>query len=343
MPALTVAEISRICDGVIEGDPAKIINGANTLEAAGPQDLSFANSSPKTQTLAAHSGAGCLIVTPVFNAVGPWALIRVEDPRAAFARALNLLYRKPPVAGEIHPSAVIAASATVASDCYVGPYVVIGENTTVASGCYLGSGSHIGNGVVIGERTTIHPNVTLYDDLQVGARVVLHAGCVIGADGFGFAMAGDHYEKFPQVGTVVIEDDVEIGANSCIDRAALGVTRIGVGTKIDNLVHIAHNCQVGKHVVIAAQTGFAGGVTIGDYAVLGGQVGIGEKATVASRAVVGSKGGILSFKTVEAGEPVWGIPARPLRQHLKGLANIARIPELKEEIRLIKQQLAKSP
>ena len=245
--------------------------------------------------------------------------------------------------GGIHPSAVIATSASVADDCYVGPHVVIGENTTVASGCHIGSAVQIGNGVVIGERTTIHPNVTLYDDLRVGARVVLHSGCVIGADGFGFAMAGDHYEKFPQVGTVVLEDDVEIGANSCIDRAALGVTQIGAGTKIDNLVHIAHNCQIGKHVVIAAQTGFAGGVTIGDYAVLGGQVGIGEKATVASRAVVGSKGGILSFKTVEAGEPVWGIPARPLRQHLKGLANIARIPELREEIRLIKQQLAKSP
>jgi UDP-3-O-[3-hydroxymyristoyl] glucosamine N-acyltransferase len=197
----------------------------------------------------------------------------------------------------------------------------------------------VGDRTVIGEQTTIHSQVTLYESVRIGARVILHAGCVIGADGFGFALAGDHYEKFPQVGTVLIEDDVEIGANCCIDRAALGVTRIGTGSKLDNMVHVAHNCTIGKHVVIAAQSGFAGGVTIGDYAVIGGQVGMGEKANVAARAVVGSGAGILSFQKVEAGEPVWGVPARPLRQHLKGLANIGKIPALKETIREVMRRL----
>jgi UDP-3-O-[3-hydroxymyristoyl] glucosamine N-acyltransferase len=195
---------------------------------------------------------------------------------------------------------------------------------------------------MIGAQTRLHTHVTVYDDVRIGSRAILHAGCVIGADGFGFALTGDHYEKFPQVGTVRIEDDVEIGANSCVDRAALGVTIIGTGTKLDNLVHIAHNCQIGKHVVIAAQTGFAGGVVVEDYAVIGGQVGAGEKARIASRAVVGSGAGILSSQTVHAGEPVWGTPARPLRQHLKGLAHISKIPGLREEIRALKRQISAS-
>jgi UDP-3-O-[3-hydroxymyristoyl] glucosamine N-acyltransferase len=147
------------------------------------------------------------------------------------------------------------------------------------------------------------------------------------------------YRKFPQVGTVDIHDDVEIGAGCCIDRAALGVTRIGRGTKLDNLVHVAHNCVVGENVVVAAQTGFSGSVTVGDYAVIGGQAGIGEKAHIEARAIVGGKAGILTSATVRAGEPVWGIPARPLRQHLKGLANVNKLPELKARINQIEQQL----
>ncbi|MDQ2712891.1 MAG: UDP-3-O-(3-hydroxymyristoyl)glucosamine N-acyltransferase [Acidobacteriota bacterium] len=341
MPTLTVAEIAHHCEGVVEGDPNRIIVGANALEAAGPSELSFAGASPKLQIAAANSRAGCLLVGQEFNASGEWSLVRVREPRAAFVRALKVLYPKPRPVPFIHPAAVIAGSAYLGSDCFVGAYAMIGEDTKIGAGCYLAGGSHIGARIEIGEHTTIHPNVTLYDDVKIGSRVILHAGCVIGADGFGFAMSGDHYEKFPQVGTVIIEDDVEIGANCCIDRAALGATRIGRGTKIDNLVHIAHNCDVGKHVVIAAQTGFAGGVTIGDYAILGGQVGIGEKATVASRAIVGSRGGILSFKTVDAGEPVWGVPARPLRQHLKGLANISKIPDLRQELLQVKKRLNK--
>ncbi len=341
MPALTVAEIARICEGTPQGAVEKIISGANSLEAAGPDDLSFV-SHVKARSAAASSRAGCLIVFPSFDEPGTWALIRVQDPRGAFARALAVLHRKQPASPSIHPTAVIAPNAHVAADCHIGAFAVIGENSEIAQGCYIADGVHVGERVVIGERTTLHSHVTLYDDVKIGARVILHAGCVIGADGFGFALAGDHYEKFPQVGTVRVEDDVEIGANSCIDRAALGVTLIGTGTKLDNLVHIAHNCQIGKHVVIAAQTGFAGGVVVEDYAVVGGQVGAGEKARIASRAVVGSGAGILSSQTVHAGEPVWGTPARPLRQHLKGLAQINKIPQLREEIRQLKRQIGAS-
>ncbi len=338
MPALTVAEIARACGSIAEGDPGRIIRGANALESAGSSDLSFV-SNAKAQALAERSQAGCLLATTSFSASGNWSVIRVPDPRSAFARALALLYPRRQPTPSIHPSAVIAETARVANGCCIGPNVVIEQDAEIGRNCYIGPGVHIGASVAIGEEATIHSHVTLYEGVQIGARVILHAGCVIGADGFGFALTDGRYEKFPQVGTVHIEDDVEIGANCCIDRAALGTTRIGTGTKLDNLVHIAHNCDIGNHVVIAAQTGFAGGVTVGDYAVIGGQVGAGEKAQIASKAVVGSKGGILSFQKVPAGEPVWGIPARPVRQHLKGLANVGKIPELREEIRQLRRRV----
>jgi UDP-3-O-[3-hydroxymyristoyl] glucosamine N-acyltransferase len=179
----------------------------------------------------------------------------------------------------------------------------------------------------------------VYEDCDIGARSILHSGCVIGADGFGFVMEGGHYEKFPQIGRVAIGDDCEIGANSCVDRAALGVTWIGEGTKIDNMVHVAHNCRIGRHVVVAAQTGFSGGVVVEDYAVIGGQVGIGDKARIESRAVLGSGSGVLTSKVVRAGQVMWGTPARPLKEHLEQLASLARLPDLRREVAELRQRL----
>jgi UDP-3-O-[3-hydroxymyristoyl] glucosamine N-acyltransferase len=339
MATLTVAELAIACEGIAQGALDKTIRGANSLEAAGPDELSFV-SNKKAASVAADSRAGCLIVSHGFDVAGDWSLIRVEDQRSAFARALAKLYPAQRPAPFIHPSAAIAKSAHVPSDCYIGAQAVIGSDVRLGPGSVIYDGVNLGDCVVIGQKATLHPHVTIYSGVEIGARVILHAGCVIGADGFGFVLTGDHYEKFPQVGSVRIEDDVEMGANSCIDRAALGITIIGSGTKLDNLVHIAHNCRIGKHVVIAAQTGLAGGVVVGDYAVIGGQVGIGEKATIATRAVVGSGAGILSSQRVRAGEPVWGTPARPLRQHLKGLANVGRIPELRDAIRKLEKLVA---
>jgi UDP-3-O-[3-hydroxymyristoyl] glucosamine N-acyltransferase len=338
MPARTVAELAALCEGDIEGDAGLILTGANSLESAKETELSFVANS-KALTLARSSRAGCLLVPREFGENGSWARIRVANPRIAFVRALGSLYPPPKHEGGIHPSASIASTAQIPETASVGAFVTIGENTTVGEQCVIGAHCTVGDSVRIGDRTVLRPTVTLYDGVRIGSRVLLHAGCVIGADGFGFALEQDHYEKFPQVGTVEIEDDVEIGANSCVDRAALGVTRIGEGTKLDNMVHIAHNCQIGRHVVIAAQTGFSGGVTVGDYAVIGGQVGVGDKATIESRAVVGSGAGILTSARVVAGEPVWGVPARPLRQHLKGLAYIGRIPDLQSELRETKGKL----
>jgi len=207
-------------------------------------------------------------------------------------------------------------------------------------GTSIGAGSVIGDYVHIGQRCVLHPRVTLYHDVTLGNHVILHSGCVIGADGFGFILTDGAYEKFPQVGRVIIGDDVEIGANSCVDRAALGVTSIGEGSKLDNLVHIAHNCRIGRHVVIAAQTGLSGGVVVEDYAVIGGQVGIGDKARIESRAVLGSGSGVLTSKIVRAGQVMWATPARPLKQHLELLANMAHVSEMRQELVEIKRRLA---
>lgn len=339
MLSLTVARIAEICGGKAEGDTERPITGANTLENATESELSFVANRQAAEA-APRSRAGCLIVPLSFHIDAPRPLIRCPDPRFAFARVLTVMYPRKQPASSIHPTAIIDPSARVATSCTVGAHVTIGAGTHIEENVSIGNCCSIGERVTIGPDSTLYANVTIYDHVRMGARVILHSGCVLGADGFGFTLCNDRYEKFPQVGTVEIEEDVEIGANCCVDRAALGVTRIRQGTKLDNLVHVAHNCDIGRHVVIAAQTGFSGSVTVGDYAVIGGQAGIGEKARIDAKAVVGGKSGILTGQRVRAGEPVWGIPARPLRQHLKGLANVAKLSNLREEVREIKKKLS---
>jgi UDP-3-O-[3-hydroxymyristoyl] glucosamine N-acyltransferase len=252
-------------------------------------------------------------------------IIESPQPRAHFAQALALLYPAPRICAGVHPSAVIEEGARIDRTAEVGAFVTIGRNARIGARTRIGAGSTIGADAEIGGDCVVHPRVSVYERITIGARCVIHSGAVIGADGFGFEMAGGAWNKVPQVGTIAIGDDVEIGANSCIDRATLGATVIGDGTKLDNMVHIGHNCRIGRHVVIAAQTGLAGGVSIGDYAVVGGQVGVGDKARIESKAIIGSGAGILTSKIVRAGEPVWGTPARPLRQYLEQLATLARL------------------
>jgi UDP-3-O-[3-hydroxymyristoyl] glucosamine N-acyltransferase len=240
----------------------------------------------------------------------------------------------------VHATAVIGAGVELGALTYVGPHAVIGDHSRIGVSTSIGAGCVIGKRVSLGERCVLHANVTIYDNVDVGRNTVIHSGAVVGADGFGFVMEGDRWQKFPQIGRVEIGESVEIGANSCVDRAALGVTSIGEGTKLDNMVHVAHNCRIGRHVVVAAQTGFSGGVVVEDYAVIGGQVGIGDKARIESRAVLGSGCGVLTSKIVRSGETVWGTPARPLRVHLEQLANLARLPEMRREMAELKRRVA---
>lgn len=321
---MRVQDLAEFLQAPFEGDGDIEVRRAAALEDATPRDVSFVMRG-RAMKSAVSSKAGCLIVPPEFDNAGERTVIRAKNPRAAMARSIARLHPQlTPIPG-VDPSAAISLGATIGPEVYIGPFVSIGVGARIGAGTSIGAGSVIGDSVVIGERCVIHPRVTIYDDVILGHRVVLHAGAVIGADGFGYVFENGVYEKFPQIGRVEIGDRVEIGANSCIDRAALGVTSIGEGTKLDNLVHIGHNCQIGRHVVIAAQTGFSGGVVVEDYAVVGGQVGVGDKARIESRAVVGSGSGILTSKIVRAGQPVWGTPARPLKEYLAQLAVLSRL------------------
>jgi UDP-3-O-[3-hydroxymyristoyl] glucosamine N-acyltransferase len=320
----TAGELATQLGLHLRGNPASRLAGAAMLEDAGPDCLAFA-ASPKYFDTARHSKAGCIIAPPEFAGADGQTIIESPRPRAHFAQALSLLYPAPPVHPGIHKTAVIAAGAHIDPTAEIGPYVTIGEGARIGPHAKIGAGSSIGPAATIGEACILHPRVSIYERVTIGARCVIHSGAVIGADGFGFEPSGAAWQKVPQVGTVEIGDDVEIGANTCIDRATLGTTLIGNGAKLDNMVHIAHNCRIGAYVVIAAQTGLAGGVTVGDHAVIGGQVGVGDKARIEPGAVIGSGAGILTAKIVRAGEPVWGTPARPLRQYLQQLATLARL------------------
>jgi UDP-3-O-[3-hydroxymyristoyl] glucosamine N-acyltransferase len=325
----SAGELAQSLGLMLRGDRSRRLSGAAMLEDAGPEHLAFV-ASPKYFDAGRQSAAGCIIAPPEFLDDVGRTTIPSPQPRAHFAQALALLYPARNLCPGIHSSACIETGAHIDATAEMGPFVTIGAGARIGARTRIGASSVVGAGSEIGDDCILHPRVTIYERVAIGARAVIHSGAVIGADGFGFEMSAGAYRKVPQVGAVAIGNDVEIGANTCIDRAALGVTTIGDGTKLDNMVHIAHNCRIGRHVVIAAQTGLAGGVTIGDYAVLGGQVGVGDKARIEPKAIIGSGAGILTSKIVRAGEPVWGTPARPLRQYLEQLATLARLSKRRQ-------------
>ena len=334
---MRVDEIARHLNKGYEGSGDLEISGAAALESARPHEIAFVQNR-KAAAKSGQSLAGCLIVTDDFPAGR--TVIRVSNPRASFAAVIAVLYPRKPVTPGIHPTAVIAPGAVIAPSASIGPYATVGAGASIGERTSVGAGCTVGAGVRIGSDCLLHAGVSIYESVSIGDRAVLHSGCVLGADGFGFEWNPEGgYQKFPQIGRVEIGNDVEIGANSCIDRAALGVTSIGDGVKLDNMVHIAHNCTIGKHVVIAAQTGLAGGVVVEDFAVIGGQVGIGDKARIETGAVLGSGCGILSSKIIRKSQIVWGTPARPLKQYLEQLANLARLPKLREEVTELEKRL----
>ena len=320
-----VQDIALLLGADFEGNGELDLLRAAPLDEAGDADLAFVTSGKDAVKRAANSTAGCLLVPDDFpNSTGR-TVIRVRDSRLVMARTIPLLHPQMNLQPGVHPTAIIGAGAVVEPGAFVGPLVTLGAGAHVSTGSSIGAGCSIGDHAVIGEACVLHPRVTLYANVTLGREVVLHSGCVIGADGFGYVMHEGVWEKFPQIGRVEIHDRVEIGANSCVDRGALGATVIGEGSKLDNLVHVAHNCRIGRHVVVAAQTGFSGGVVVGDYAVIGGQVGVGDKARIESHAVLGSGSGVLTSKVVRAGHVMWGTPARPLKQHLEQLAELNRL------------------
>jgi len=315
------------------GDGASEVSGVASLGSASRQDIVFVEDE-KHLAAALKSTAGAIIAGGfAASARSDRPLLISDHPKLAFARAAQLLRQEPQSdsgeqQGGIHPTAVVDASATVRKGVQVGARATVGKRASVGEGTRVGAGCAIGEGVIIGSHCEIYPNVTIYPGTAIENRVIIHAGAVLGSDGFGYVRdrKTGHYEKFPQVGRLVIEDDVEIGANATVDRGALDETRIRRGAKIDNLVHIGHNCQIGEDVVIAAQTGLSGSITIENGAVLGGQVGIGEHATIGEGVMLGGQGGVLPNKILRGkGVVFWGTPAQPLREYLKQLATLARL------------------
>lgn len=328
----SLQQIAEVLSARLIGDGRAELHGVASITSASPDDLVFVDDE-KHFGFALKSFAGAIIAGEF--AVGlecDRPLLISDHPKLAFARAARMLHEEPENKsadeGTVHPNAVISASVVLGRDARVDARSVLSESVQVGDGTNIGAGCAIGKGVRIGRGCEIYPNVTIYPGTTLGDRVIIHAGAVLGSDGFGYVRdrKTGHFEKFPQVGRLIIEDDVEIGANATVDRGALDETRIRRGAKIDNLVHIGHNCDIGEDVVIAAQTGLSGSITIEKGVVLGGQVGIGEHATIGEGVMLGGQGGVLPNKILRGkGVAFWGTPAQPLRQYLKQLATLTRL------------------
>jgi UDP-3-O-[3-hydroxymyristoyl] glucosamine N-acyltransferase len=326
--ARSVKRIAEFVQARVLGDEGVQLTGISSVESALPGDLVFVDDE-KNLRLALESQASAVIARDfAAGKTNPKPLLLATQPRLAFARAAQLLCPAPERKRGIQISAIVHPSAQLAEGVTIEDHVVIGEDAHIGESTRIGAGSVIGARVSLGRNCDLYPNVTVYPGVRLGNRVIVHAGAVLGSDGFGYVrdQVTGRYEKFPQIGRLEIEDDVEIGANTTIDRGALDVTRIGRGAKIDNLVHIGHNCKIGEDVVIAAQTGLSGSITIEKNVVLGGQVGIGEHARIEEGVMLGGQGGVLPNKVLRGkGIAFWGTPAKPVREYLKGLAVLARL------------------
>jgi UDP-3-O-[3-hydroxymyristoyl] glucosamine N-acyltransferase len=331
-------EIAGLVGGELHGDgEVEITSVADLSNGAAGQVTFFEKDGDLPDT-----AASCVIVPPGFTSSRSVSTIKVRNPKLAFAHIAAVLHPPKDRGVEIHSSASISDSAKLGVNVFADAFTCIGDDSSVGDGTQLRAGAKIGDQVTVGKNCVLHPNVFIEDGCTLGDNVILHSGVVIGADGFGYVRddAGEH-NKFPQIGTVVIEDNVEIGANTCVDRGALGETRIGEGTKIDNLVQVGHNVRIGKRCVIAAQTGISGSVVIEDDCVIGGQVGFGDHVLVKSGAVIGSQAGVLPGKIVRPGV-WWGTPIQPLDEYKRQNAHVKSIERLKAEVRELKRRLDQS-
>jgi UDP-3-O-[3-hydroxymyristoyl] glucosamine N-acyltransferase len=331
----TVSEIAKRLGGQVVGDTSLALAGFAPADRAQPGDLTFAENESYFAR-AEQSAASAILID------GPYAskrktLIRVPNARIAFAKILPLFFPEPGFAAGIHPTAIIGADAQVDPTAHVGPYCVLAEGVRLGPRAVLQGGNHVGANSRIGEDTNLFPNVTLYPNTEVGKRVRIHSGTVVGADGFGYVLDSGVHRKVPQIGNVIICDDVEIGANVAIDRGALGPTIIGKGTKIDNLVQIAHNVTTGEHCVIVSQVGISGSTKLGSNVILGGQVGLAGHLKIGNRVSVGAQSGVMN--NIPDGETWLWTPAQPDRQAKRQMIALQQLPELSRRVRELEKKL----
>jgi UDP-3-O-[3-hydroxymyristoyl] glucosamine N-acyltransferase len=341
----TVAEIARHVGGSVSGNPQLVIRGVSTPADAGPDDLAYIES---PRHLASARGAGAVLAPTGLDVPSPLTSITVADPAAAMARVIEWLLPRSRTFVGVSPSAHVEADVVLGDDAGIGPFVYIGAGTRIGARTEVHPSSTIGRDCVIGDDCVIHAGVHLYAGTIIGHGVVLHSGVVIGADGFGYTREpiGDpgrpdepmRHRKTRQVGRVIVADDVEIGANTTIDRASLSATRIGRGTKIDNLVQIGHNARIGRHCIIIGQAGISGSTVLGDYVTVAGQAGLAGHVTIGDRVVIGAQSGVT--KDVRAGEIVLGSPAVESIRAKKALSLIDSLPEFKRRLAAHERRLA---
>ncbi len=325
---LTTAEIAKLLAGEVLGDANATLTGFAMNDKAKAGDLTFAET-PEYFAAAEASAATAIIAGNDVTSTKK-TVIRVANPRLAFAKALAVFFPEPKFAAGIHPSAVVAASAQVDPTAHIGPHCTIGERVKIGANCVLQSGNSVGDDSVLGDETNLFPNATIYSRTQIGKRVRIHAGAVIGSDGFGYVFDTSFHRKVPQIGNVILGDDVEIGANTTVDRAALGSTSIGKGTKIDNLVQVGHNVEIGEHCIFCAQVGISGSTKIGSYTVMAGQAGLAGHLKIGNKVTIGSKSGVMH--NIPDGEQWLGIPAQPDKQAKRVMIAMQRLPDLFKKI-----------
>lgn len=333
----TPSELASWTGGqLLDGDKApERLGGMAVLAAAGPEDISFA-ANDKTLGEARDSRAGVLIVSPKMELPGR-ARIVVAEVWAAVATALTKLYPQPLPSPGIHPTASVAPTASVHATASVGPYCVVGERAEIGEGAILGPHCIVDRDCAVGAATRLVARVTLVGPVRIGARCLIHPGAVLGADGFKFELVGGRPLKIPQVGAVIIEDDVELGANTCVDRPFLNETRIGRATKIDNLVQIAHNVRIGQGCMMAAHVGIAGSTQVGDGCLLGGAVGLRDNIKIGNRAVIGASSGV--HRDVKDGEVVLGTPILPIKEYWRVAATQERLPEMMKRLKAVERKI----
>jgi UDP-3-O-[3-hydroxymyristoyl] glucosamine N-acyltransferase len=335
MPTYTTGQIAERIGATVIGDPNLPLTGFAPADSAKPGDLTFAENESYFAR-AKQSAASAILVAEDFSP-DTKTLIRVTNARVAFAQVLPLFFPEPTFAPGIHPSAVVAATAQVDPTAHIGPHCVVGERVKIGPGAVLISQVYVGDDCSVGEQTRLFPHVTLYQRSHLGKRVRIHAGAVIGADGFGYVFDGSEHRKVPQVGQVLIQDDVEIGANTTIDRAALGATINCKGTKIDNLVQIAHNVTIGEHSIIVAQVGIAGSTKIGAYVTVAGQAGIAGHLRIGDRVTLAAQSGVMHH--IPEGQKWMGSPAQPDRVTKRQLLAIERLPDLLRRVHELERRL----
>jgi len=331
----TLDELAARVGGRVVGDGRVRVATVRTVDEATPDSLTFATTPAYLSSALAGSAGAVLVDGSLAAAAADKPLLVVDNARHALAQLLAALMPPRPRGPFRHPTAAIEPDATVSADAYIGAHAYVGHRASIGRRSVVSEGAHVGDDVEIGESAWIHPHAGVMARCRIGDRVVLHAGCVIGSDGFGWAFVDGRAERIPQIGNVVLEDDVEIGANSCIDRAQVGSTRIGMGTKIDNLVQIGHNCRIGKHCVIAALTGLAGSTIIGDYVKVAGQVGFRGHVTVGSGVTIAGHSGV--WGDIADGATVSGDPARDHREELRRQVMIRKLPKLFDRVEALER------